>query len=86
MAERKGKDTEHKLVTLLKDTKAAAWARWSAIWALDAMDGGKKERKKIIAALNDKDPTVQMQAERELGTRRAEEAVKPLIALTSKHQ
>jgi putative heme-binding domain-containing protein len=79
LAERK--DSERKLVALLKDTKAAAWARWSAIWTLDAIDGGKKARKKIIAALNDKDPTVQMQAERELGTRRADQAVKPLIAL-----
>ncbi len=79
LAERK--DAEPKLVALLKDTKAAAWARWSAIWTLDAMDGGKKARKNIIAALKDNDPTVQMQAERELGTRRADQAVKPLIAL-----
>ena len=79
LAERK--DAERQLEALLKDTKAAAWARWSAIWTLDAIDGGRKARKKIIAALNDKDPTVQMQAERQLGTRRAEQAVKPLIAL-----
>ncbi len=75
------KDAEPKLEALLKDTKAAAWARWHAIWALDAMDGGKKARKKIIALLNDKDPRVAMQAARELGTRRVDQAVKPLISL-----
>jgi putative heme-binding domain-containing protein len=79
LAERK--DSERKLVALLKDTKVPAWARWHAIWTLDAIDGGKKARKHIIAALKDKDPTVQMQAARELGTRRTDQAVKPLIAL-----
>jgi putative heme-binding domain-containing protein len=79
LAERK--DAPRKLMALLKDTTAAAWARWSAIWTLDAIDGGTKARKTIIAALNDKDPTVQMQAERELGTRRVKQAAKPLIAL-----
>ena len=79
LAERK--DAEPKLTALLKDTKVPAWARWHAIWALDAIDGGKKAQKKIIAALNDKDPRVVMQAERELGTRRADQAVKPLLSL-----
>jgi putative heme-binding domain-containing protein len=75
------KDAEPKLTALLKDTKVPAWARWHAIWALDAIDGGKKARKKIIAALKDKDPRVVMQAERELGTRRVDQAVKPLLSL-----
>ena len=79
LAERK--DSEKKLESLLKNTKAPAWARWHAIWTLDAIDGGKKARKQIIAALKDNDPTVQMQAARELGTRRTDQAVKPLVAL-----
>ena len=79
LAERK--DSERKLEALLKNTTAPAWAKWHAIWTLDAIDGGKKARKQIIAALKDKDPTVQMQAARELGTRRTDQAVKPLIAL-----
>ena len=72
---------ESKLVKLLKQTSAPAYARWSAIWTLDAIDGGKKDRAAIIAALQDKDPTVQSQAARQLGTRGAKEAVGPLLAL-----
>jgi putative heme-binding domain-containing protein len=70
---------EKKLAALLKNTKAPPYARWSAIWTLDAIDGGKKDRKAILAALNDKDATVQAQAARELGTRQAKDAVGPLI-------
>ena len=62
---------ETKLASLLKDTKAPPYARWSAIWTLDAIDGGKRERKVILAALKDRDATVQAQAARELGTRQA---------------
>lgn len=72
---------EAKLAALLNDTKARPYARWSAIWALDAIDGGKKEHKAILAALKDKDPTVQAQAARELGTRQAKDAVGPLIGM-----
>jgi putative heme-binding domain-containing protein len=72
---------ERKLASLLKDTKAPPCARWSAIWTLDAIDGGKKEHKVILSALKDKDATVQAQAARELGTRKAKDAVRPLIAM-----
>jgi putative membrane-bound dehydrogenase-like protein len=72
---------EKKLAALLKDTKAPPCARWSAIWTLDAIDGGKEHRKDILAALQDKDATVQSQAARELGTRQARDAVEPLIAM-----
>jgi putative heme-binding domain-containing protein len=75
------KDGERKLASLLKDTKAPPCARWSAIWTLDAIDGGKKERKVILSALKDKDATVQAQAARELGTRQVKKAVGPLIAM-----
>ncbi len=85
VAQRRLADRRHgaegKLAALLKDTKAPAYARWSAIWALDAIDGGKKERKAILSALNDKDATVQAQAAREFGTRKTKEAVAPLIAM-----
>ncbi len=75
------KDGEKKLASLLKNTKAPPYARWSAIWTLDAIDGGKKERKVILSALKDKDATVQAQAARELGTRRTREAAGPLAAM-----
>jgi putative heme-binding domain-containing protein len=75
------KEGEKKLASLLKDTKAPPWARWSAIWTLDAIDGGKKKHRAILSALKDKDATVQAQAARELGTRQARDAVRPLIKM-----
>jgi putative heme-binding domain-containing protein len=80
LAERR-QAAEGKLAALLKNTKAPPYARWSAIWTLDAIDGGKKEHKVILSALQDKDPTVQSQAARELGQRQARDAVGPLIAM-----
>jgi putative membrane-bound dehydrogenase-like protein len=80
LAER-GPRAERPVAALLKDFRAPAYARWSAIWTLDGIDGGKKGRKAILGALNDPDVTVQMQAARELGTRRATEAAAPLIRL-----
>jgi len=74
-------DGEKKLASLLKDIRAPPYARWSAVWTLDAIDGGKKEHKVILAALNDKVATVQAQAARELGTRQAKDAVGLLIAM-----
>jgi putative heme-binding domain-containing protein len=80
LAER-GPAAEGKLASLVKNKGAQPCARWHAIWTLDAIDGGVKERNVIVAALNDKDPTVQSQAARELGTRQAKEAVGPLIVM-----
>jgi len=77
----RGKEGENKLASLLKDTKAPPCARWSAVWTLDAIDGGKKKHKVILRALKDKEATVQAQAARELGTRQAKDAVRPLIAM-----
>jgi putative heme-binding domain-containing protein len=77
----RGKEGAKKLASLLKDTKAPPCARWSAIWGLDAIDGGKKKHRAILSALKDKDATVQAQAARELGTRQARDAVRPLIAM-----
>jgi putative heme-binding domain-containing protein len=72
---------EARLAALLKNSKAPPYARWSAIWTLDAIDGGKKERKVILSALQDQDATVASQAARQLVTRRVKEAVTPLIAM-----
>ena len=69
------------LVELLGDVKAPAFSRWSAVWALDGIDGGAAGRGAIIAALKDGDASVRRQAARQLGTRRAKEAVKELAAL-----
>jgi putative membrane-bound dehydrogenase-like protein len=66
------------LTRLLADTKAPAHARWSAIWALDRIDEGKAGRAAILAALKDADPSVRRQAARQLGTRKAREAVDAL--------
>jgi len=55
------------VLALLRDTKAPAYARWSAIWTLDRMNGGKAGRAEIISALRDGDATVRMQAARQLG-------------------
>jgi putative membrane-bound dehydrogenase-like protein len=77
----RGSSVEGKVAAVVKKTSAKPEARWSAIWTLDAIDGGRGERNVIIDALKDKDPTVQSQAARELGTRQAKEAVQPLIAM-----
>ncbi len=76
-------DGYSRIVSLLKDSKAPAYAKWSAIWTLDSIDGGKKGRSTIIAALKDKDISVRMQAARQLGTRGVREAVTPLISMLS---
>lgn len=67
------------LIGRLMDTKAPRHARWHAIWALDALDGGVAGRAAILAAVRDRDPTVRMQAIRQLGTRAAAGAVPSLI-------
>jgi putative heme-binding domain-containing protein len=80
LAER-GSSAARAVLKLLKDGKAPSYARWFAIWTLDALDGGKKERKAIMAALKDKDITVEMQAARELGTRSVRQAAPALTVL-----
>ncbi|MDB6058960.1 MAG: putative rane-bound dehydrogenase, partial [Verrucomicrobiales bacterium] len=80
LAER-GHNVVPALKALLADTKAPAYARWHAIWTLDAIDGGKSARQEIVAIVaGDLDVSVRAQAIRQLGTARAVEAVKPLAA------
>jgi putative heme-binding domain-containing protein len=80
LAER-GQAASRDVLKLFKDSQAPSYARWFALWTLDAMDGGKKETKAILAALKDKDVSVEMQAARELGTRSVRQAAPALIAL-----
>ncbi|HEY7119474.1 MAG TPA: HEAT repeat domain-containing protein [Tepidisphaeraceae bacterium] len=73
------------LVALLNDANAPKYARWHAIWTLDRIDNGKAGRESIIALLTNPevDVTIRMQAARQLGTRRAKEAVNALVAALS---
>ncbi len=74
-------DARIPLETLLQDAKAPAFARWSALWTLDRIDGGNASRAKIVTALQDGDPSMRRQAARQLGTRAAKDAVPPLAKL-----
>jgi putative heme-binding domain-containing protein len=80
LAER-GQTAARAVLKLLKDGSAPSYARWFAIWTLDALDGGKKQRKAIMAALKDNDVTVEMQAARQLGTRSVRQATPALTTL-----
>lgn len=77
----RGAEVAPALSALVENPSAPAPARWSAIWTLDALDGGRSGRAAILDALRAADLTVRMQAERELGERRVQEAQQPLIAL-----
>ncbi|OWK43976.1 PVC-type heme-binding CxxCH protein [Fimbriiglobus ruber] len=77
----RGQEAIEPVTALLNDAKAPAFARWSAIWTLDAIDGGKSSRTAIIAALKDDDASVRRQAARQLGTRAAREATSELTKL-----
>jgi len=76
VAERK--DAMRPLKSLLTDRKAPPAARWHAIWALDAMDGGKSARRELLATLSDADLSVRAQAIRQAGERGVRDARKPL--------
>src|SRR6266542_5534896 len=68
------------LLECVRDSSAAARARWHAIWALDAIDGGQAGRDAILAAAQDRDASVRRQAIRQLGTRQDRAAVPVLLA------
>jgi len=80
-----GKEAVAPLVALLKDRSAPPHARWHAIWALDAIDGGAAVRDAIVAVVADakEDASVRRQAARQLGTRRAKGATDALVAAAS---
>jgi len=77
----RGQAAARDVLKVMKDSSAPSYARWFALWTLDAMDGGKKESKAILAALKDKDVSLEMQAARELGTRSVRQAAPALIAM-----
>ena len=76
----RGVEAVSPLIALLKDSSATNEARWSAIWTLDRIDDGKAGRDAIISLLTDQqvDVSIRMQAARQLGTRKAREAIAPL--------
>jgi putative membrane-bound dehydrogenase-like protein len=78
LAER-GKEAIAPLQALLKDTKASAFARWSALWTLDRIDAGAASGATIVSMLSDSDPSVRRQAARQLGTRQVTSAAADLI-------
>ena len=77
----RGAEAGPSLIKLLEDRSAPAPARWSALWALDAWDGGVSGRKAIMAALKDPDASMRRQAARQLGTRKVSEAVTNLLTI-----
>ncbi|MEI7683449.1 MAG: HEAT repeat domain-containing protein [Planctomycetota bacterium] len=82
VAER-GAEARPALEKLVRDTKAAPVARWSAIWTLDLIGDGRGGRDSIVAVLGDADASVRRQAARQLGGRQAPEAVLPLVKMLS---
>jgi putative heme-binding domain-containing protein len=69
------------VIKVLQDKNKAPEARWSAIWTLDRIDGGKAGRAAIMAALDDPDLSVLRQAARQLGERGSQVAVANLTKL-----
>jgi putative heme-binding domain-containing protein len=69
----RGHEAVAPLVNLLGDAAVPPRARWHAVWALDAIDGGIAGRRAILDAAANQDASVQAQAIRQLGTRRVSE-------------
>ena len=84
LAERR-KEVVASLVKLLGDPGAPRSARWHAIWALDAIDGGVAARAAIRDAASDRDTSVRAQAIRQLGARGVSEARERLLARVEDH-
>jgi putative heme-binding domain-containing protein len=62
------------LTAVLGDRSASSLARVHALWALDAIEGGRRARAEIVLASSDSDPVVRRQALRQLGLRRVTQA------------
>jgi putative heme-binding domain-containing protein len=73
------------LTKVLNDAGAVPQARWHALWALDALDGGVAGRGAILAAVRDPDASVRRQAIRQLGTRRVRAGTEVLVARLRDH-
>ncbi|HYE19574.1 MAG TPA: PVC-type heme-binding CxxCH protein [Tepidisphaeraceae bacterium] len=78
----RGQSAIDPLVALLKDRSAPPHARWSAVWTLDRISGGAAGRAAIVSLVTDagEDVSVRMQAAKQLGERKAKEAVPALTA------
>jgi len=69
------------LKALLADSSAPPYARWHAIWTLDALDAGSSARQEILTvAGGDADVSVRAQAIRQLGMARAGDAIRSLAS------
>lgn len=78
---RRGAEAVKKLTKVVADKSQPAMARVHAIWALDAIDRGASARAAIEKASRDENALLRRQAARQLGTRRAREAVNALTTL-----
>jgi putative membrane-bound dehydrogenase-like protein len=76
-------DIVRSLAATLQSTSVPAHARWHAIWALDAIDGGIAGQDAILTAGSDHDPSVRRQAVRQLGTAKVRSALPLIIELLS---
>jgi putative membrane-bound dehydrogenase-like protein len=84
LAERANADIVASLIKLLSDKKASNEARWSALWTLDRIDGGRTSQSAILAALRSDNASLRRQVARQLGTRGVKEAVPQLLELLAK--
>lgn len=66
------------LTGLLSNTSAPSLARIHALWALEAIDGGRSSRRAIIALSSRANPVLRRQAIRQLGASRATAAIPAL--------
>ena len=78
LAER-GTEVVSQLSDVLENPRASAQSRWHAIWALDAVDGGEAAREVLRTSVYSLEPSVRRQAIRQLGQRRAKDALPELI-------
>ena len=70
----RGTDAIPLLEALLKDPSAPPFARWHALWALDAIDSGTSSRGLLLKMLDDPDNTIRIQALRQCANRQVASA------------
>jgi len=69
------REITNSLHSLFTNSAANSYGRRHALWALDLIDGGGGARSRILSTMNDPDPVLARQAIRQLGNRKAREAV-----------
>ncbi|MDB6030377.1 MAG: putative rane-bound dehydrogenase [Verrucomicrobiales bacterium] len=79
----KGSKAVPEVAKILANQKLSAEARSSALWTLDAVDGGASSRSAILKTAADPEIRVRSQVIRQLGTRKVNAAVQPLILALS---